>query len=162
MPVSDNKFRNKVELIAERGVVSVQVIDRESEAVVESREFDASGVHENVRPLVGLYGLSKLLQDRSSETPTGPGKLSAMQEVYDLLSRGEWERERKAGAPVVSAEVEALAEIKKITVAQAQAALRKFTKEQKDKILSNPAIVAKAAEIRAARETSNVDLSDLA
>lgn len=161
MPITDNKFRLSVELDAENGVVRVKVIDREKGETVEQEAFDTGNVHENVRTMVGLYGLSKLLQDRSSETPAGPEKLAAMREVYDLLSRGEWERERKAGAPVVSVEVEALAELKGISVAQAQTALRKFTKEQREKILSNPKIAEIAAKLKEQRSQPEAELGDL-
>lgn len=161
MPITDNKFRLSVDLDAENAVVRVKVIDREKDEVVEQEAFDSSGVHDNVRQMVGLYGLSKLLQDRSSETPAGPAKLQAMKEVFELLSRGEWERERKAGAPVVSVEVEALAELKQISVAQAQTALRKFTKEQREKILTNPKIVEIAARLKAERDQPEADIGDL-
>lgn len=159
MPLSDNKYRLSVDLNAETMAVDVSVIERESDKVVEKESFLAAEIHENVRPKVGLYGHSKLLQDRSSDTPAGPGKLAEMRKVHALLAEGTWERERKAGAPVVSAEVEALAALKSITVAEAQTALRKYSKEQRDKILSNEAIVAKAKEIRATRETTAATLS---
>lgn len=164
MPLSDNKFRLSVELDAEALAVAVSVIKRDDDSVVESETFPAGDIHENVRSKVGLYGLSKLIQDRSSDTPAGPGKLASMREVFELLKAGTWERERKAGAPVVSAEVEALASLKGITVAEAQTALRKYTKEQREKILANETIVAKANEIRKGREANvaAVNLDDLA
>lgn len=170
MALSDAKFRLSVELNAELMQVEVAVIDRESEKPVKEAKFLAGEVHENVRNSVALYGLSKLLQDRSSDVSFGgkdksatpEDKIAAMQEVFDLLKLGTWERERKAGAPVVSAEVEALAALKGITVAEAQTALRKYTKEQRDKILSHESIVAKAKEIKAARENaSGTSLDDL-
>jgi len=163
MPITEKSaYRLSVELKADDATVNVQVIERESGDVVESETFQARDIADSIKTNVALYGLSKLLQDRSSDTDSGPEKLDAMREVYAMLRGGQWEKERKAGAPVVSAEVEALATLKKITVAQAQAALRKYTKEQRDKILSNTAIVAKAKEIRAARENSDVSLDDLA
>lgn len=162
MPITEkSQFRLSVELKADDATVNVQVIERESGDAVESETFQAREVHDNIKANVALYGLSKLLQDRSSDTDSGPEKLDAMREVFAMLKAGQWEKERKAGAPVVSAEVEALAALKKINVAQAQTALRKYTKEQRDKILANPAIVAKAKEIRASRET-DVSLDDFA
>ncbi len=163
MPITEKSaFRLSVELKADDATVNVQVIDRESGDAVESEVFNAKELPENIRPVVALYGLSKLLQDRSSDTDSGPEKLDAMREVFAMFKAGQYERERKAGAPVVSAEVEALAAIKKITVAQAQAALRKYTKEQREKILSHAEIVERAKAIRAARVDSNVSLDDLA
>lgn len=162
MPITEKSaYRLSVELKADDATVNVQVIERESGDVVETETFQAREVADTIKTNVALYGLSKLLQDRSSDTDSGPEKLDAMRDVFAMLKGGQWEKERKAGAPVVSAEVEALASIKKITVAQAQAALRKYTKEQRDKILSNAAIVAKAKEIRAARENVDVSLDDM-
>jgi hypothetical protein len=169
MALSDNKFRLQValnkaaneETSAPAMSVSVNVIRREDDTVIETEHFEASKIGENVRPDVALYGLSKLLQDRSSDTPAGPGKLNAMREVFALLESGTWERERKAGAPVVSAEVEALAALKGVAVAEIQTALRKYTKEQREQILANPAVVERAKAIRASRETSEVSLDDL-
>lgn len=163
MPITEKSaYRLSVDLKAEDATVNVQVIERESGDVVETETFQAREVADAIKTNVALYGLSKLLQDRSSDTDSGPEKLDAMREVFSMLKSGQWEKERKAGAPVVSAEVEALASLKKITVAQAQAALRKYTKEQREKILSNPAIVAKAKEIRSARDTVEVSLDDMA
>lgn len=161
MPIRDNQYRLSVDLDAEKALVNVKVIERESGDAVEEESFAAREIADGIKTNVALYGLSKLLQDRSSDTDTGPEKLDAMREVFAMLRGGQWEKERKAGAPVVSAEVEALADIKKISVAQAQAALRKYTKEQREKILSNPAIVSKATEIRKARDTSDVSFDDM-
>lgn len=163
MPITEKSaYRLAVELKPEDATVNVQVIERESGDVVETETFKANELADNIKPTVALYGLSKLLQDRSSDTDSGPEKLDAMREVFSMFKSGQYEKERRAGAPVVSAEVEALAELKGISVAQAQAALRKYTKEQREKILGNDKIVAKAKEIRAGRENSDVSLDDLA
>ena len=159
-----NPYGLKVDLNAEDGQVAVTVRKREGEGftTVEQESFSIEGIHDSLSPLVGLYGLSKLLQDRTSQIDAGPGKLDAMREVYALFEKGEWEKERVAGAPTVSAEVEALAEIKGISVAVAQKALREKTPEQRAKILAHPSVVAKAAEIKAARDGADaVDLDDL-
>lgn len=171
MALSDAKHRLAVKLNAELMAVEVSVIERESEKEVGKRSFLAAEIHDNVKALTGLYGLSKVLQDRTSDvsfggkdsTATPEEKLAAMDEVFGLLREGTWERERKAGAPVVSAEVEALAALKGITVAEAQTALRKYTKELREKILSHQSIVDKAKEIKAAREkAAGISLDDLA
>lgn len=160
MPIGEKSlFRLKVDLKPESAEVHVSVIERATDSVVESGVFSARELPENIRPTVELYGLSKLLQDRTSETESGPSKLAAMNEVMDMFRAGQYERERRAGAPVVSAEVEALAEIKGHTVAQVQAALRKFTKEQREKIFSHPKVVERAAAIRKGREDADVDFS---
>ena len=156
----------KVELDADNSAVVATVVDRDNKgAEIESRSFDASRVHESLRSSVALYGLSKLLQDRTSDKSVkehGIEKLDFMEEVLARFEAGEWAAERKIGAPTVSVEVEALAALKGVSVAVMQKSLRAYTKEQREGILANEAVVAKAAEIKASRENAaDVDLSDL-
>lgn len=130
---------------------------------LDKRSFAHGGVHSDLLPFVALYGLSKLLQDRSSEVKAGPEKLNALQEVYDQLVAGQKEKARVVGTQVVSAEVEALAQLKGIDVPSAQRALKNYDKEQRDKILSNPKIVELAAKIEEDRKNAtSVNLDDLA
>jgi HAMP domain-containing protein len=161
MAKRENPYSLRVELNTETDTVEVTVREKVNGdfTPVSSSVFDLSGVDVNIMTQVSLYGLSKLLQDRSSDVSAGPDKLSAMQEVYDQLAAGQWERERKAGAPTVSAEIEALAQIKGASVADIQKTLRKFTKEQKEKILSNAEVKALADRIRESRSEEDVDLS---
>jgi len=138
--------------------------DEETEAVdvVDTKAYGFNSVHENLRNQTALYGLSKLIQDRSSDVKAGPDKLQAMQEVLEQLTEGKWEKARVVGAPTVSAEVEALAEVKGISIPDAQKALRKYDKAQREQILGNPAIVERAKAIRARREEAeDVSLDDL-
>lgn len=161
-----NPYGLKVDLDTENGSVNVLVRKREGEgfADVDTGSFALENVHESLQANVALYGLSKLLQDRTSQVDAGPSKLDAMGEVMALLEKGEWEKERTAGAPTVSAEVEALAEIKGVSVAVIQKAIRNYTAEQRTKILASPSVVARAATIKATREadTASVSLDDLA
>lgn len=131
---------------------------------LDTSTFDYGSVADSVRDSVNLYGLSKLIQDRSSEVKAGPEKLSALREVFDQLAAGQWEKARVVGTPIVSAEIEALAQIKGIDIPTAQKALKQYDKEQKERILANPAIVARAAQIEAERAAANgpaVGLDDL-
>jgi hypothetical protein len=159
----NNPYALSVDLNAEAMTVDVTVKERESDEVIDQHSFAASGIHDDLKQLTALYGLSKLLQDRSSDVKTGPEKLSAMKGVAEQLSSGQWQKERKVGAPTVSAEVEALAQFKAITIPQAQAALRRYDKAAREQILGHADIVALAKTIRDAREVEEVaDLSDLA
>lgn len=163
MATSTNPFRTRVALNAESMSIKVTIIKKEDESVVEEAEFNAAEVAESLRGDVALYGLSKLLQDRTSEVEVGPGKIAAMQALFAQFVKGVWSAERKAGSPVVSAEVEALAQLKGITVAEAQSALKKYPADVKASILSNPKIVELAATIRAARTSAEtISLDDLA
>ena len=161
------KYGLKVELDEDNGLVIATVVDRDNNSeAIASREYDAQRVHESLRGKVALYGLSKLIQDRTSDQSVkelGEAKLDAMDAVVDRLGTGEWAAERRVGAPTVSAEVEALAQIKGVEVSVMQTSLRAYSKEQRQAILANDQVQAKAAEIKAARESAApVDLSDLA
>ena len=69
MPITEKSaYRLSVELKAEDATVNVQVIERESGDTVETEVFDARLVADGIKTNVALYGLSKLLQDRSSDT----------------------------------------------------------------------------------------------
>jgi len=160
MAKSDNPFGLKVDL--EGNLVTVTVREKDSNgdfSDVDVKEFNIDEVHADLLSWVALYGLSKLLQDRSSDVKAGPDKLDAMTEVFEQLKAGQKERERKAGAPTVSAEVMALADIKGVCVADIQKALRAYSKEVREKILSNPAVVERAAAMRS--KTTEVALDDL-
>ena len=158
-----NPYALSVDLNAEKMTVDVIVKERETDETIDEHSFLASAIHDDLKSMTALYGLSKLLQDRSSDVKTGPEKLAAMKGVAEQLASGQWQKERKVGAPTVSAEVEALAQFKKITIPQAQAALRRYDKGQREQILSDTRIVELAVTIREARETEEVaDLSDLA
>lgn len=131
---------------------------------VERATFDFEALPEDgeIRDKVSLYGLNKLLTDRTSEKKDKIAKLDAMQEVFARLQAGEWAKERQVGAPVVSVFVEALAELKKISVPAAQKALAAYSKEVREKILSNQKVVEIAERIKEEREASEeVKLDDL-
>lgn len=158
----DNEYRTKVDLNTDDMSVDVQIILRETDEVIDTRSYPVDDIHQSVEPNTRLYGLSKLLQDRSSEIPVGPAKLDGMDAVMEQLRNGVWAKERKVGATVVSPEVEALARYKNSSVPQAQAALKGYQKEQREKILAHPKIKELAAIIRKEREDAEgIDLSDL-
>jgi hypothetical protein len=162
MAVSDNPHRSRVKLDPKEMTITIEIVKREDDSVVETGVYKAGEVAENLRPQVSLYGLSKLLQDRASDVPVGPGKIAAMNDLMEQFRNGTWSAERTPGAPVVSAEVEALAAIKGVSVAVIQNSLRQYPVEVRKNILANAAVVAKAAEIRSARgEAKPVDLGDL-
>lgn len=163
--LESNPYGLRVELDTENNRVGITVRKREGDdfAIVESETFNVGDVHDDLQANVACYGLSKVLQDRTSDTKAGPDKLAAMREVMAQLAAGTWEKERAVGAPTVSPEVEALARIKNASIPDIQRALKKFTPEQREKVLSNEAVAKLADEIRAERasSTSEVDVSDL-
>ncbi len=124
--------------------------------VVATFSFDFDSLpHEN-QQRVSLYGLNKLLTDRTSDEKDKLAKLDKMEQVFDLLCSGEWSKERVVGAIVVSVEVEALAQLKEISVPQAQAALAAYDKDVRAQILGSEAVQEAAAALRLLRSEMEV------
>lgn len=162
-----NPYRISWELDEENNVAvaTVRKYNPESE---EYEDFDSrSFALDSVRQLqdkIALYGLSKVLQDRSSSTPSGPEKLDTMENVFGKLQQGEWRaaREGGGGGGGISPEVEAVAEIKDISIAQAQKALKAMSKEDRAKVKENPKVKEVADRIREERKAQGgVELDDL-
>ena len=159
--MSKRKQRLTVAYAVEEMEVTFTVRDADDKPL-KSRTFVMDEVHDSLTDRVSLYGLNKLLTDRTSEHKDKLAKLEAMQEVMARLKDGEWAKERAIGAPVVSANVEALARLKKISVPAAQKALAEYPKDTRDRILANPKVQELAEQIAAERkEAEAADLDDL-
>jgi hypothetical protein len=162
MPRQTTNFRLKITRKLEDMAILVQLMDTEKEEEIDNETFPMADVAESVRGHVGLYGLGQFLQDRVSDTNTGPDKLEGMREVFEMLKKGEWEKERVSGGFTVSPQVEALARIKGVTIPQIQAALKSKTKEQREKILAHKSVTELAEQIKKEREgQAEVALDDL-
>lgn len=126
------------------------------------REFDFDEVPATLdEKFIELGRKTKLANFAASAKAEGRDRLEMIDEGWTQLCSGVWEKEREGGGPTVSAEVEALATIKGVSVSAIQKALKGYTKEQKAAILANPKVKAKADEIRKEREEASVDLDDL-
>ncbi len=156
--------RMRVKYDVEAMVTRFIVIDLATEQVLAERlfTFEDLPTEGDIADRVSLYGLNKLLTDRTSEEKDKATKLDKMVEVFDLLCSGEWSKERVVGAIVVSVDVEALAQIKELSVPQAQAALAAYDKEVRAKILGSEQVQKVAQEIRELRAaTEVVSLDDM-
>lgn len=119
------------------------------------------------------YGICGLLQDRSSQEKGPAAKFAAMLAEAQRLATPEalWsvtkERAAKQTLPKVDPILVAvIAELKKVTVAEAQANLANLDKEVLAKLKANPKVqemyAAKEAEVKAAQSAeSTLDLADL-
>lgn len=164
MVARTNPYGLRVTLDAENAAVNVKVVDKRNEnALVEEESFPATDIHQSIRNQVALYGLSKLLQDRSSDVAAGPGKVAAMREIAQQLAEGTWQKERQVGAIIVRPEVEAMARLRSCSVSEIQKALSSYPKDAREKMLSHPKVVELAETIRKEREAaSELDLSEFA
>ena len=153
-----SRYGMQVELDTENNSVIYTVVDRDEEnEEIGQHSFDMSRIHGDLVQRVGLYGGRALLNDRTSDVKVkevGLGKFDAMEAVLARLEQGDWEAERKGGAPTVSVEVEALAELKGTSVAGAQKSLRNYTKEQRTAILNHEKVQTIAKRLKEERETA--------
>lgn len=132
--------------------------DGDDEVAVRSFSFDE--MPEAIAHQIYLYGCNKLLTDRTSDQKDKIVKLGGMQEVYDMLMEGEWAKERVVGAIVCSPEVEALAEMQKMSIPEVQAALGQYDKATRDSILGRDDVQAAAKTLREARKDRAVKTLD--
>ena len=154
--MSDKKQRMRVKYDVEALVITFEVVDASGpeDKVLVTRDFEFNQLPKDGdnRDKVTLYGLNKLLTDRTSEQKDKLLKLDEMQVVFELLCFGEWAKERVVGAIVVSPEVEALAQMQSISVPDVQAALAQYDKGTRKAILDRDDVQSVAKLIRAARK----------
>jgi len=139
----------------------------DSSEVIAEKTFNVADIPaelndgENSVKSLAAYGLSKLLQDRTSSVDA-EGKLEAMEEVFALLKGGEW-RQRKEGGAGKKAAIDpifaqAIAEIKSVSVAAATIALQGMDADQRKALRQVETVKAKIAEVREAAEGEAADL----
>ena len=128
--------------------------------VVESKDFAFATLPENVRKQVSLYGLNKLLQDRTSQFRSlGIEKSFAeIGNVYDTLLSGVWSAARKPSQkaegddPVL---VAVLAGVMNKPVAVVAAMFAKLEKARKDALAKQY-----ADQVAVAKQEAEGDLDD--
>lgn len=131
----------------------------ENRKVVAERSFDVGAIPAELETngdpkSLAAYGLAKLLQERPSGEPDPAKKLAQMDEVYATLSGGKWREYREGGSgggrgPKLDAIfVQAVADVKKVKVPQAEAGLRALDKDTIKKIKNLPEIKERMAKLR--------------
>lgn len=133
--------------------------------VVGTRNYKFADWGTNCQRRGKLYAVSKLLQDRTSSESGEESRLDSMDEVHTRCGEDQWEKERESGGPSVRIELDALARIKGVAVRDVQAALRKYSPEEREKILASEAVKAEVEKIRAEQDSrgeDTIDLDDLA
>ena len=154
-----NEIKMKVKTFVEDMLVVFSVYIDDKRQYAESFDFNDLPEDGDIRNQVSLYGLKKLLSDRTSAVTDKGDKLAEMKQVMLMLRNGVWSKERTIGFSVVSIEVEALADLKGISIPAVQKALSEYDKETRKKILASPAIQAHKVKMQKAREeAAGVDL----
>ena len=138
----------------EKAVMTIQLGEIEPEHMDKARQFFT------------CYGMQKFLEDRTSGVKGGvTAKVTARVALWEqICEHGHTFRaEGNRAGPTVSAEVEAIAEIKGISVSAAQKALAEYDEETRERIKSSETVQKVAERIKAERkEAEGVDLEDLA
>lgn len=147
----------------------------EKKEVLNVVEFDAAEVpsllkNGDAEISLAAYGLSKLLQDRTSQEKGSADKLTLMGEYFnEYFINGLWKRPAAERAPVATGSrrkitaslAEAIARLQGITAIAAESSLKALDKERFDAVCKNPRVVDMIKEIEAENATDSVDLSDL-
>lgn len=140
------------------------LVNKATEKVEDTLTINWSDVHPDCRDFASLYGVSKILMDKQSAIDM-MSKLEAFQELFDdTLKVGILNRERQSGGPTIRVEIEALANIKKITAKQAQKLLAKYDKEVREEILTSVKVkneVAKMAKKFTEEAADEITFDDL-
>ena len=140
-------------------VVKFALID-ENDHTVTTREYSVNDLPLDNSAHVHAYGLNKVLTDRTSGQKSKAAKLLEMDEVFELLKEGEWAKERVVGAIVVSPEVEALAAMQNMTIADTQTALAQYDKDTRKAILGREDVQRAAKAIRGGRKEAPIKTLD--
>jgi len=136
--------------------------------VVKSREFLTSEVPatladgEKQKSLV-VYGLTKLLQDRTSQKTDPEEKFASMQEYFDsFFSKGLWKSPSEGGSRKAAVDpffAQAVAELKDWSIAQATGVIQALDKDKRAALRNADSVSAKISELRS--EAADVDVEGL-
>lgn len=148
------------------------------QAEFDSAQWPVAFVAGESTKTLAAYGLSKLLQDRTSQEKESPqAKFEAMLAEAARLTTPDadgvyfWREAATRGATgsrgtraIDSLLAQAIANLKSVSVLDASAALKAMDKDKLDALRSNAAVAAELERLKAeakAADASGVDLSDL-
>lgn len=137
-----------------------------NEEVLGEGSFDFDALPDEMKRECALYGFKQKLADGSNKAEN---KIDGMKDVFERLLKGEWKTARavSAKAPrkrkVDAGVAQALADLRGIDLGVAIAKLETLTAAQMKEVSTHPAIVERAAELKAAaeEEAASVDISSL-
>jgi hypothetical protein len=123
-------------------------------------DFFPNELPEHIIDLCTNYGLRAILADRTSDaTKLGINKLEWMAEIFEQLTKGEWNKKRVATGGVDRALVHLIVELKGCTAIEAENALKASTREFKDALKDKYA--DELDRIRNDLNKPAIDLTDL-
>ena len=155
------RFRFKIV----RNISNLQVLwtDKVTDARLAIAIDEIADEHrDDAQAFFTCYGLQKFHEDRTSGVDAD-GKLEERGALWASVCKmgHKVKKVRTGGLFVVSAIIEAIAEIKGVSVSTVQVKRKAMDVDTWNKIILNPKVVALAEEIRAKREADDTDFDDL-
>ena len=151
-------------------MLAIQLVDDQTEEVLRTLSISANDVPDNLKDgddenNVKLYGIRKLLQERSSSEKDPDTKFDSMLETAEVLKSGLWKSDEvRTRAPQIDPVfAQAVATIRQKPIAGIVAALQNLSKEQRDAMRNHPEVVKQMEAIKAqmAESTGEDALGDL-
>lgn len=144
------------------GTLSINLVDKENKnEVVDTWTGNLAAIAPELRAQIFAEGVSRILQQRHSQVDMLE-KFAAFDQTMAEWAAGQYLSDRKAGSPTVKIEIVAFAELKGLSVRDAQKFLSsKCDAAMRDKIYASEKVQAKVAEIKARETVTDVDLSDI-
>lgn len=153
----------------EKMTVKFTLIEKATEKTINTLLLNWSDVHDDVKPFVSLYGLSKIPMDRASGVDT-IAKFDAFQELFDAtLKIGLIKLEKQAaGKRLNDTQAEALSIYfskkmrVKVTLRDVRENWKGKSEEDKAKILASPEVLKLIKKLNDdAKSSSNLNFDDL-
>lgn len=150
-------------------ILSITLVNDQTEEVLRTLTVSADDVPDALKDgedenNVKLYGIRKLLQERSSSEKDPDTKFESMLDTVEILKSGLWKSDEvRTRAPQIDPVfAQAVATIRNKPLAGIVAALQNLSKEQRDGMRNHPEVVKQMETIRAQMaESSSDDLGDL-
>lgn len=151
-------------------VLTIQLVDDQTEEVLRTLSINANDVPDNLRDgddenNVKLYGIRKLCQERSSSEKDPETKFDSMLDTAEVLKSGLWKSDEvRTRAPQIDPVfAQAVANVRGKPLGAIVVALQNLSKEQRDAMRKHPEVVAQMEALKAdiAAESDSDALGDL-
>jgi len=151
-------------------ILTIQLVDDQTEEVLRTLSINANDVPDNLRDgedenNVKLYGIRKLCQERSSSEKDPETKFDSMLDTAEVLKSGLWKSDEvRTRAPQIDPVfAQAVANVRGKPLGKIVVALQNLSKEQRDAMRKHPEVVAQMEALKAdiAAESDSDALGDL-
>lgn len=160
---------SSLKYVANGNTLTISLVDDQTEEVlrklvISTDEVPATLKNGDTQESVALYGIRKLLQERSSSEKDVNEKFESMLETADILRSGLWKSdESRTRVPQIDPLfAQAVAAVKGTTVARVIPALQGMDKDSRDALRKHPKVQAEVDRLKAeAAEAASGEALDL-